>query len=185
MYTPSEDTSDVVSAIPICPGDTDVCPARDSVLLFDKSPALRKLANKNKQLLKREEYTTDEAYELFIRRSLEILPGNKSYLFFGGDAEDIHQLSTLAKVASSIEYKTWLIKISSDALLNDYYLNSMMDSFSANKNVWIYKYGTYDDLVLHDYPVLSYTEDDDADKDELSQFPSEYTNFNVKLYARE
>jgi hypothetical protein len=151
-----------------------------------RSPKFRAMAARNTKLFNKNNYLSNNEYKKVIRKLLEILPGDKSRLFFGGDFTSLDSLDTVVKVAGELSYKTWMIASGDRSMLNNYWLNLICRDESLPTNVWLYEIETEEDdmseCLLHDFPVLKYdARDSDGEEDELLQFPEEYKNFAIKV----
>lgn len=151
-----------------------------------RSPKFKSLTARNTKLFNKNNYLSNNEYKKVIRKLLEILPGDKSRLFFGGDFTSLDSLDTVVKVAGELSYKTWMIASGDRSMLNNYWLNLTCREESLPSNVWLYEIETEEDDVseclLHDFPVLKYeARASDEEEDELLQFPEEYKSFSIKV----
>lgn len=186
VYASSQDK--IVSAIPMHIKTMDV-PVKNfnlSVAYFGskRSPKFKSLTARNTQLFNRNNYLSNNEYDKVIRKFLEILPGDKSVLFFGGDFGSLDSLATTIAVAGDISYKTWMVASANRELLNNYWLNAMCSEKELPTNVWLYELASeeHNECLLHTYPALSYDQEDSQElEEELLQFPTEYKNFSIKV----
>lgn len=149
-----------------------------------RSPKFKSLTARNTQLFNRNNYLSNNEYNKVIRKFLEILPGDKSVLFFGGDFSSLDSLVSTIAVAGSISYKTWVVASANRPLLNNYWLNAMCLEKELPTNVWLYELASeaHNECLLHTYPSLSYDQEDSQElEEELLQFPTEYKNFSIKV----
>lgn len=186
MYTPLEMHDEVISTVPMhlktMQGSIKNFKYSQEYIALNKSPKLRSLSARNARLFNFNNYEDEEEYRISLEKLLEILPGNKSRLFFGGDFVSLKELSTVIEIAGNIKYKTWVIASGDRSLLNNYSLNLLCSDSSLPDNVWLYelKAEEENDCLLHDFPLLSYELSDQLDC-ELSQFPSEYKSFSINV----
>jgi hypothetical protein len=149
-----------------------------------RSPKFKAMTARNAKLFNRNNYLSNNEYTKVIRKLLEVLPGNKSMLFFGGDFTSTAELLTVIKVAGEIQFKTWTIASSDRSLLNNAWINMMCEDVALPDNVWLYELETCEETeecVLHDYPTLMYTPVEETEGPELLQFPEEYKSFSIKV----
>lgn len=151
-----------------------------------RSPKFKSMAARNTKLFNKNNYLSNNEYKKVIHKLLEILPGDKSRLFFGGDFTSLDSLDTVVKVAGELQYKTWMIVSGDRSMLNNYFLNLMCREENLPSNVWVYEAETekndMSECLLHDFPTLKYdARDSDGEEDELLQFPEEYKNFAIKV----
>lgn len=151
-----------------------------------RSPKFKSLTARNAKLFNKNNYLSNNEYKKVVRTLLEILPGDKSRLFFGGDFTSLDSLSTVIDIAGKISYKTWLIASGDRSMLNNYWINLMCCEKELPSNVWLYEFETEDandkECPLHDFPTLSYSAvDSTSEEEELLQFPEEYKNFAIKV----
>ena len=150
----------------------------------ERSPKFKAMTARNAKLFNRNNYLSNNEYTKVIRKLLEILPGNKSMLFFGGDFTSTAELLTVIKVAGEMQFKTWTIASSDRSMLNNAWINLMCEDIALPDNVWLYELETCeetDECILHDYPTLKYTPVEETDGPELLQFPEEYKSFSIKV----
>lgn len=184
----SSGNGDVVSAIPM-----HLKTFAKSVTNFNlseayignhRSPKFKSMTARNAKLFNRNNYLSNNEYSKVIRKLLEVLPGNKSVLFFGGDFTSTDELLTVIKIAGEVKFKTWVIASGNRAILNNAWINLMCEDTSLPENVWLYELKTDEETdvcVLHDYPTLSYDPVEKTEGSELLQFPEEYKNFAIKV----
>ena len=149
-----------------------------------RSPKFKAMTARNAKLFNRNNYLSNNEYTKVIRKLLEVLPGNKSMLFFGGDFTSTSELLTVIKVAGEMQFKTWTIASGDRSMLNNVWINMMCEDVALPDNVWLYELETCeetDECVLHDYPTLTYTPVEETEGPELLQFPEEYKSFSIKV----
>ena len=148
-----------------------------------RSPKFRAMTAKNAKLFNRNNYLSSNEYTNVIRKLLEVLPGDKSLLFFGGDFTSTEELYTAIKVAGELKFKTWVIASGNRSILNNVWINMMCSEQSIPPNVWLYEIQSEneEDCLLHDYPTITYEAVAEDVTRELLQFPVEYKNFSIKV----
>lgn len=190
VYTSLIDSKEIVSAVPLHK-KTMRRPFKNieysaAYLGYKASPRFREVVTRNTMLFNRNNYSDEETYLNALRSMLEVLPGDKSKLFFGGDFTSLDSLSCIIKVAGELSFKTWVIASTDRSLLNNYCLNIMLSDVEIPKNVWLYEIAAEQDEnepILHDLPTITYQLQDKEEsvEDELLQFPKVYKNFSIKL----
>lgn len=188
VYASSEQSKAVVSAVPMHLQTTkaDVKNFKFSQAFKSamSSPKYRQLAARNAKLFNHVSYEYEDEYTLALRRMLEILPGDKTALFFGGDFLSLEELTEVIKIAKDIQFKTWILLCSDSELLNNYCLNLMMKEEELPPNVWLYELSCSEapNWSLHDFPSASYELQQDRPEDEILQLPTEYKSFSIKVW---
>lgn len=187
-YVYASDCGKVVSAIPLSI-KTMGKPIKNfklsaAYLGSQRSPKFKAMTSRNTKLFNRNNYLSNNEYTKVIRKLLEILPGDRSLLFFGGDFTSLDSMVTVISVAGELSYKTWVVVSGNRSTLNNYWINMMCSEKSLPSNVWLYEaeLEEEDECLLHDFPTLRYDAvDSDKEEEELLQFPEEYKNFAIKV----
>ena len=189
-YVYASDCGKIVSAIPLST-KTMGKPIKNfklsaAYLGSQRSPKFKAMTSRNAKLFNRNNYLSNNEYTKVIRKLLEILPGDKSLLFFGGDFTSLDSLVTVIKIAGELSYKTWVVASCDRSILNNYWINLMCSEEGLPENVWLYELaveeGDKNECLLHDFPTLRYDAVDvESETEELLQFPEEYKNFAIKV----
>lgn len=189
VYTPTEANDEIISAIPMHLGTSESLPdavkLSDSYKALKSSPRFRSLAARNARIFNKNNYKDDDSYDFVVKRILEVLPGKKSRLFFGGDFTSADELHTVIKAAGDLKHVTWFIASFNQSLLNNYWLNTdVMLGEELPENVWLYDASGSKDCVLHTYPTLTYRGCAVEPLQELSQFPAEYKPYTIEVWMK-
>jgi len=189
-YVYASDKGAIVSAIPL--SEKTMCrPIKNfklsaAYLGSQRSPKFKEMVARNTKLFNKNNYLSNNEYTKVIRKLLEVLPGDKSRLFFGGDFTSLDSLVTVIKIAGELSYKTWIVSSCDRSMLNNYWINLMCTEGGLPENVWLYELEVEEEdkneCLLHDFPTLRYDAVDvESETEELLQFPEEYKNFAIKV----
>lgn len=189
-YVYASDNEKIVSAIPLSLKTMDK-PVKNFKLSAayigsQRSPKFKSLSARNTKLFNKNNYLSNNEYTKVIRKLLEVLPGDKSRLFFGGDFTSLDSLAAIIKIAGELSYKTWIVASCDRSMLNNYWINLMCTEGGLPENVWLYELEVEEDdkneCLLHDFPTLRYDAVDvESETEELLQFPEEYKSFSIKV----
>lgn len=189
-YVYASDKGMIVSAIPLSE-KTIGRPIKNfklsaAYLGSQRSPKFKEMVARNTKLFNKNNYLSNNEYTKVIRKLLEILPGDRSRLFFGGDFTSLDSLVTVIKIAGELSYKTWVVASCDRSILNNYWINLMCTGEGLPENVWLYELEVEEEdkneCLLHDFPTLRYDAVDvESETEELLQFPEEYKNFAIKV----
>lgn len=186
-YVYIADNGNVISAVPMhlktsCKSVKNFS-LSEAYIGNQRSPKFRAMTAKNAKLFNRNNYLSNNEYTKVIRNLLEVLPGDRSLLFFGGDFTSADELCTIIKVAGELKFKTWVLASADRSILNNVWINMMCAEQMLPDNVWLYEMqaDNDEDCLLHDYPFISYDVTEGEVVRELLQFPKEYKSFSIKV----
>lgn len=133
------------------------------------SPAFRKAAMHNMRLI--QVLVKGNNYNEAIKRWMRAVPQTMLRVYFGGDlslSQDVQNLKSLIFDAKELPEKTIYIRTALSKVVNDLMADS---KFELPFNVIIgVEHQLADELPLHNFTVIHYTEDEDA-PDDLTSFP--------------
>lgn len=133
------------------------------------SPAFRKAATHNMKLI--QILVKGNHYNEYIKRWMHKVPQTMLRVYFGGDlslSQDVQNLKSLIKDAKDLPEKTIYIRTALSKVVNDLMADT---KFELPPNVIIgVEHQLADELPLHNFTVIHYTEDEDA-PDDLTSFP--------------
>lgn len=133
------------------------------------SPAFRKSAMHNMKVI--QIVAAMNRYNEYIKQWMHAVPQTMLRVYFGGDmslSQDVQNLKSLIADAKELPEKTIYIRTALSKVVN----NLMTDpKFELPSNVIIgVEHQLADELPLHNFTVIHYTEDEDA-PDDLTSFP--------------
>lgn len=133
------------------------------------SPAFRKSAMHNMKVI--QIVASMDMYNEYIKRWMHKVPQTMLRVYFGGDmslSQDVQNLKSLIADAKELPEKTIYIRTALSKVVN----GLMTDpEFELPSNVIIgVEHQLADELPLHNFTVIHYTEDEDA-PDDLTSFP--------------
>ena len=134
------------------------------------SPLFRKAALDNLRTI--QFLIKNNMYEQILLEWLNKVPQNKIRVYFGGDlslTKNTDILTKLIQAAAELEGKTVYIRTSLSKVVNELMLNK---DFKCPDNVIIgVEHQLADELPLHDFTIITYTEDESA-PDDFTSFPA-------------
>lgn len=133
------------------------------------SPAFRKAAMHNMKLI--QIVSSMNKYNDCIKRWMHKVPQTMLRVYFGGDlslSQDVQNLKSLIADAKELPEKTIYIRTALSKVVNDLMADT---KFELPSNVIIgVEHQLADELPLHNFTVIHYTEEEDA-PDDLTSFP--------------
>lgn len=133
------------------------------------SPTFRRAAMHNMKLI--QILVKGDHYNEYIKRWMHVVQQTMLRVYFGGDlslSQDVQHLKSLIADAKELPEKTIYIRTALSKVVNDLMADT---KFELPPNVIIgVEHQLADELPLHNFTVIHYTEDKDA-PDDLTSFP--------------